>query len=122
MKLTKKFKGVLDGAIYPTLYSPGEVCPPELVSAAKAAGALGDVAKAPDTGANGITDNGSTIDPAVPEGGPVDGATEPVDPVGTELPEGAPADGVTDPAIMAEGGEPVADEGKPAVGSKKAKK
>lgn len=40
MKLTKPFRGVPAGEIYPVQYEPGDECPPELQAAAKALGAL----------------------------------------------------------------------------------
>lgn len=40
MKLTKDFKGVPAGAIYPVEYLAGDECPPELHAAACAVGAL----------------------------------------------------------------------------------
>lgn len=39
-KLTKPFRGVPDGEIYPVEYGPGDECPKELEAAAKALGAL----------------------------------------------------------------------------------
>ena len=41
MIFEKPFKGVPDGEIYPVEYEPGDECPPELLDAAKAAGAVG---------------------------------------------------------------------------------
>lgn len=40
MKLTKPFRGVPDGQIYPVQYQPGDECPPELEAAATAFGAM----------------------------------------------------------------------------------
>ncbi|WP_257624521.1 HeH/LEM domain-containing protein [Variovorax boronicumulans] len=42
MKLTKPFKGVPDGEIYPVEYQPGDECPKELEAGALSLGALGD--------------------------------------------------------------------------------
>lgn len=39
MKLTKTFKGVPDGEIYPVEYNPGDECPPGLEAAAIELGA-----------------------------------------------------------------------------------
>lgn len=39
-KLTKTFRGVPDGEIYPVEYRAGEECPPELERAATELGAL----------------------------------------------------------------------------------
>ncbi len=39
-KLTKAFRGVPDGEIYPIQYQPGDECPPELEAGARASGAL----------------------------------------------------------------------------------
>ena len=41
MKLTKPFRGVPDGEIYPVQYQAGDECPPELEAAAIALGAAG---------------------------------------------------------------------------------
>lgn len=40
MKLTKPFRGVPDGEIYPIQYDAGDECPPELLDAAKSLGAV----------------------------------------------------------------------------------
>lgn len=40
MKFTKPFYGVPDGQIYPIHYAVGDECPPELLDAAKAIGAV----------------------------------------------------------------------------------
>lgn len=40
MKITKPFKAVLEGEIYPEQFNVGDECPPELVATAKALGAL----------------------------------------------------------------------------------
>lgn len=40
MRLAKPFYGVPDGEIYPRWYQAGEDCPPELLEAAKAVGAV----------------------------------------------------------------------------------
>ena len=39
-KLTKPFRGVRDGDIYPTEFAAGEECPRELEAGARASGAL----------------------------------------------------------------------------------
>lgn len=39
-KLTKPFRGVPDGEIYPVQYEPGDECPKELEAGAKSLGAL----------------------------------------------------------------------------------
>ncbi len=39
-KFTKPFRGVKDGDIYPTRFSPGDDCPPELEAAALSLDAL----------------------------------------------------------------------------------
>jgi len=39
-KLSKAFKGVKDGDIYPTEFAKGEDCPPELEEGARSLGAL----------------------------------------------------------------------------------
>lgn len=39
-KFTKQFHGVKDGDIYPTRFSAGDDCPPELEAAALSLGAL----------------------------------------------------------------------------------
>jgi len=41
-KLTKPFRGVRDGEIYPTEFAAGDDCPPELEAGARASGALAD--------------------------------------------------------------------------------
>lgn len=41
-KLTKHFRGVRDGEIYPTEFAAGDDCPPELEAGARASGALAD--------------------------------------------------------------------------------
>jgi len=41
-KLTKAFRGVPDGEIYPIQYKPGDECPPELEAGARASGALAE--------------------------------------------------------------------------------
>ena len=41
-KLTKAFRGVRDGEIYPVDFEPGEECPPELEAGARSLGALED--------------------------------------------------------------------------------
>jgi hypothetical protein len=48
MKLTKSFRGVPDGEIYPKLFEAGEECPPELEAAAIALGAADEPARADD--------------------------------------------------------------------------
>ena len=67
-KLTKPFRGVRDGDIYPTEFKAGDECPPELIAAARAVGAL-QVAflTLPDA------PSGDTLPPAVvePQGAPV---------------------------------------------------
>jgi hypothetical protein len=40
MKLSKPFKGVPDGAIYPVEYQAGDECPPELEAGARELDAL----------------------------------------------------------------------------------
>ncbi len=40
MKFTKPFAGVKAGEIYPTQFNAGDECPPELLEAAKAEGAV----------------------------------------------------------------------------------
>ena len=47
MKLTKTFKGVPNGAIYPVAYKPDDECPPELEAAALELGVLEAAAPAP---------------------------------------------------------------------------
>lgn len=42
MKFTHQFFGVVDGEIYPRVFEPGETCPPELLEAAKAVGAVAE--------------------------------------------------------------------------------
>lgn len=52
MKFTAPFKGVKAGDVYPTKFQPGDDCPAELESAARACGALGEskaAKKAPET-------------------------------------------------------------------------
>lgn len=41
-KLTKPFRGVPNGEIYPVEYKAGDECPPELEAGARASGALAD--------------------------------------------------------------------------------
>ncbi|HDX0789757.1 TPA: hypothetical protein RNT04_001683 [Stenotrophomonas maltophilia] len=41
-KLTKPFRGVRDGEIYPTDFAVGDECPPELEAGARALGALSE--------------------------------------------------------------------------------
>ncbi len=41
-KLTKAFRGVPVGEIYPIQYQPGDECPPELEAGARASGALAE--------------------------------------------------------------------------------
>ncbi|OBU55538.1 hypothetical protein [Stenotrophomonas maltophilia] len=41
-KLTKPFRGVRDGEIYPTDFTVGDECPPELEAGARALGALSE--------------------------------------------------------------------------------
>ncbi|KOQ68294.1 hypothetical protein [Stenotrophomonas maltophilia] len=45
-KLTKPFRGVRDGEIYPSDFAAGDECPPELEAGARACGALAE-GKAP---------------------------------------------------------------------------
>lgn len=40
MKFSQEFTGVIAGEIYPRVFAPGEDCPPELLDAAKAIGAI----------------------------------------------------------------------------------
>lgn len=47
MKLTKPFRGVPNGEIYPVEYKAGDECPPELEAGAVALGALAEGKKAP---------------------------------------------------------------------------
>ena len=44
-KLSKPFRGVPDGEIYPREFAPGDECPPELEAAAREVGALADEPK-----------------------------------------------------------------------------
>lgn len=54
--LSKPFRGVRNGDIYPTEFAPGDECPPELTAAAIARGALtGDAPSENDAG-GGPTD------------------------------------------------------------------
>ncbi len=46
-KLTKPFRGVPNGEIYPVEYKPGHECPPELEAGAFALGALAEWKRAP---------------------------------------------------------------------------
>lgn len=41
-KLTKSFRGVPAGEIYPVQYKPGDECPPELEDAARSLGAISE--------------------------------------------------------------------------------
>lgn len=41
MKVSKQFRGVPDGEIYPVTYEPGDEVPPELEAAARALGCAG---------------------------------------------------------------------------------
>lgn len=48
-KFTKSFHGVRDGEIYPTEFSVGDECPPELVAGAESLGAIEDESDDNDT-------------------------------------------------------------------------
>lgn len=49
MKLTAALYGVPAGAVHPRWFKAGEECPPELLEAARALGALADAADADET-------------------------------------------------------------------------
>ena len=55
-KLTKDFRGVRDGEIYPVDFAAGDECPPELEAGARSLGALEDApAPAPAPEADATT-------------------------------------------------------------------
>lgn len=49
MKLTAALYGVPAGAVHPRWFEAGEECPPELLEAARALGALADAVDADET-------------------------------------------------------------------------
>lgn len=50
MKFTKPFSGAKAGDIYPTQFNVGDECPPELLAAAKAEGAVAAAETPPPKG------------------------------------------------------------------------
>ncbi|WP_315920431.1 hypothetical protein [Mesorhizobium sp. SP-1A] len=53
MKFVKAFRGARRGEVFPTDFKAGDECPPELLDAAKAAGAVEEQKPAPKSKAAG---------------------------------------------------------------------
>jgi hypothetical protein len=88
-KLSKPFRGVRNGDIYPTEFAPGDDCPPELMAAAIALGALAratpsanDAGGGPSDPSAGAAGGAPAGDASEPSAGVVSGVG------GTETPEG----------------------------------